>query len=593
MPAYGDQRAVRTVLPRRAVTKCLVPGATLLQESRLPALECALFLKRGRLAVGHASRRAFATTPVQSSNSRSAETDASAVSGLRQPEPQLGVGPGDEAPETELPVPEGELLAGRYVVERIFAEGGMGIVCHGRHMQLAQPVAIKFLRRALAGKPSVVERFLNEGRALAALRSEHVVRVMDVGQLDSGRPYLVMEHLEGIDLDALVDRDGPLSVESAVSYALQVCEPLAEAHALGIVHRDIKPENLFLWTGGPRGDIVKVLDFGLAKQFRSPRAMAVTGPQDSMGSPCYMSPEQITTPQNIDCRTDIWSLGVVLHRLLTDTLPFDGGSIVEVISHVLSAAPKSLAEARPELSFDPEVDAIVHRCLEKEPAARYQSMDDLSQALRAYLERRSAGALISKPAEASVPAAPAAPDVHPFAGDDEKIRTFAGDDEKIRIAGVHSRWPAVLLVGFALAAAAVYQADRSGKLRVRQLVESTLATARLAPDTSLWTVPEHVQPAVFVQRGVYAAEPTRDASGAWALRAEPERDSVVTAATAMPATVSAEASVPLSDTGAPTRDTGEPISDDERAAKDAAYRDYLKSEGLTPIGEALEKMDAN
>ncbi|MEI9936130.1 MAG: serine/threonine-protein kinase [Pseudomonadota bacterium] len=481
---------------------------------------------------------------------------------LRPVTPYVDSGQAEEAPESELPVPEGELLGGRYLVERIFAEGGMGIVCYGRHLQLEQPVAIKFLRRALAGKPSVVERFLNEGRALAALRSEHVVRVMDVGQLESGRPYLVMEHLDGIDLDTLVDRDGPLSVETAVSYALQICEPLAEAHALGIVHRDIKPENLFLWSGGPREDIVKVLDFGLAKQFGSPRAMAVTGPQDSMGSPCYMSPEQITTPQNIDSRTDIWSLGVVLHRLLTDSLPFDGGNVLEVLSHVLSAAPKSLHEARPELDFDPELDAIVHRCLEKLPAARYQTMAELSQALSAYLARRAAGVSVSQP----LPAVAPDPRVLPAGG------VFEGDDEKIRIAGVHPRWPAVLLLGVALAAAAAYQVDRIGKLRIRARVEGILVPARLAPD-AVWTVPDHFQPALIVSRGVYAAEPTRDASGALALRAEPERD------TEAEAPVAAQAMAPLSDA--------------ERAAKEAAYRDYLKSEGLTSIGEALHEMGTN
>jgi len=343
-------------------------------------------------------------------------------------------------------VPEGELLGGRYVVERIFAEGGMGIVCIGRHLQLEQPVAIKFLRRALSGKPSVVERFMNEGRALAALRSEHVVRVMDVGQLESGRPYLVMEHLEGTDLDVLVDRDGALSVETAISYVLQVCEPLAEAHALGIVHRDIKPENLFLWSGGPGKDIIKVLDFGLAKQFGSPRAMAVTGPQDSIGSPCYMSPEQIATPQSVDSRTDIWSLGVVLHRLLTDTLPFDGSNVLEVFSHVLNAQPKSLLEARPEL--DPALDAIVRHCLEKAPSARFATMTDLSDALTSYLANRRDAALPAAPKPVSEP---------------PKVRTFEADDEKIRIAGVHARWPRVLFVTVALAAAAVYQADRTGR----------------------------------------------------------------------------------------------------------------------------------
>jgi serine/threonine protein kinase len=489
------------------------------------------------------------------------------VRGVRPPQQSSGADDYAEGgPETDLPVPEGELLGGRYLVERIFAEGGMGVVCLGRHAQLEQPVAIKFLRRALAGKPAVVERFLNEGRALAALRSEHVVRVMDVGQLESGRPYLVMEHLDGIDLDALVDRDGPLHIETAVNYVLQICEPLAEAHALGIVHRDIKPENLFLWSGGPGKDIVKVLDFGLAKQFGSTRAMAVTGPQESMGSPCYMSPEQVTTPQSIDARTDIWSVGVVLHRLLTDTLPFDGSSILEVLSHVLSAAPLSLRDARPELHFDAELDAIVARCLEKLPTARYSSMNELAQALTTYLEhRRSAGVRSLPPPDETVEFEPDAPVNAPVLDD---------DNEKIRIPGVHARWPGVVVFLVLAAGAAIIQADRTGRIHVRALADSWLTPAHLGADVALATRPRAAVNFGLTARGVFTAVPTRDASGNLALRAEPERD--------------ADARVLGSDASASA-----PLSDEERVRKEAAYREYLRSEGLTPLNEVLPTLDLN
>jgi hypothetical protein len=512
---------------------------------------------------------------VEPLTSLSPETDALAVTGLHEVLPPRSAAPPsepailspgawqtDEGSESDLPVPEGELLGGRYLVERIFAEGGMGIVCIGRHIQLEQPVAIKFLRRALSGKPSVVERFMNEGRALAALRSEHVVRVMDVGQLESGRPYLVMEHLQGIDLDTLVDRDGALSVETAISYVLQVCEPLAEAHALGIVHRDIKPENLFLWSGGPGKDIVKVLDFGLAKQFGSPRALAVTGPQDSMGSPCYMSPEQIVTPQSIDLRTDIWSLGVVLHRLLTDTLPFDGGNVLEVLSHVLNAQPKSLLEARPEL--DPELDAIVRRCLEKAPDARYATMTDLSEALTAYLADRRDVAL---PASLPPPAKTARSERAP--------RGFETEQERIRIPGVHARWPGVLFVMLALAAAAVCQADRTGRIRIRDLTDGKLTPALLSPDAPRAPSADARVPAVLVARGVFAHEPTREADGTLALRAEPEVDSD-----------------PASDADAGTESAAAtPISETERIRRIVAYREYLRSQGLTPLREVLPTLN--
>ncbi len=466
-----------------------------------------------------------------------------------------------EAPETDLPVPEGELLGGRYQVERIFAEGGMGVMCFGRHVQLDQPVAIKFLRRAMVGKPDVVERFLNEGRALAALRSEHVVRVMDVGQLESGRPYLVMEHLEGIDLDALVDRDGPLDVETAVDYALQVCEPLAEAHALGIVHRDIKPENLFLWSGGPGRNIVKVLDFGLAKQFSSPRAMAVTGPQDNMGSPCYMSPEQITTPQSIDARTDIWSLGVVLHRLLTDALPFDGKSILEVLSHVLSAPPLSLREARPDLEFDPELAAIIARCLEKQPEARYSSMNELRDALSTYREQRRSGESRSQPPSED------------FAVFESRAPMF-DDDAKLRIAGVRRRWPGVLVFMALVAGAVIYRADSTGRIRIRDLGNGWLPPVHLGGDVPLSGRPRAAHLGITT-RGVFASDPTRDPSGALSLRAEAERD------------VDVEGELRTLSDRWPTT----PLSDEQRVRKEAAYREYLRSQGLTPLNEVLPTLD--
>ena len=370
-----------------------------------------------------------------------------------------------------------------------------------------------------------------------------------------------MAHLEGIDLDALVDRDGPLDVETAVGYALQVCEPLAEAHALGIVHRDIKPENLFLWSGGPGKDIVKVLDFGLAKQFGSPRAMAVTGPQDSMGSPCYMSPEQVTTPQSIDERTDIWSVGVVLHRLLTDTLPFDGNSILEVLSHVLSAAPLSLRDARPDLHIDPELDAIVARCLEKLPTLRYSSMNELAAALTAYLEhRRTARAL--PPPDETVEFEPDLPVLQPV---------FEDDNEKIRIPGVHARWPFVVVFAVLAAGAAIFQADRTGRIHVRALVDGVLSPVRLGADVPLTTRAPSVANLGLTTRGIFAAIATRDASGNSALRAEPERDTGL---------------------GVLESDPSAPLTDEERTKKDATYREYLRSEGLTPLNEVLPTLDA-
>jgi len=301
----------------------------------------------------------------------------------------------DAPPDSELPVKPGDVLAGRYSVDRVLASGGMGVVCLGRHVELEQPVAIKFLRRELSQNQGVVQRFLNEALAAASLRSENVVRVMDVAEHESGRPYLVMEHLDGVDLGALVERDGAIEPARATRYVLDVCVALAEAHAAGIVHRDIKPENLFLCTVSGR-DFVKVVDFGLAKRIDAAKAKVVTDPNEGMGSPCYMSPEQIATPHAVDARTDVWSLGVVLYRLVSGTLPFDGDSLSEVCARVLNASPRPLSELVP--GSDPALDAIVKRCLAKNRDDRFASIDELAEEIRKY---RAAALTDTQPA--SVP----------------------------------------------------------------------------------------------------------------------------------------------------------------------------------------------
>ncbi len=281
-----------------------------------------------------------------------------------------------------LPVPIGEKIADRYVVDGVLATGGMGVVCLAHHIELEHSVAIKFLRHRFAKNEAVVERFLGEARSLASLRSRHVVRIIDVGQLATGTPYLVMEYLEGTDLETLLMKEGPLSVERAVDYVLQACEALAEAHAAGIVHRDVKPENLFLAGGGDAAPIVKVVDFGIAKRLDATRTKVVTGPTDSMGSPCYMSPEQMASPRAVDARTDVWSIGVVLYRLLSGELPFDGDSLVEIFARVVHAPVPRLAELRPEV--DRHLERIVERCLEKKPEARHPSIAALAEELSSY-----------------------------------------------------------------------------------------------------------------------------------------------------------------------------------------------------------------
>ncbi len=279
------------------------------------------------------------------------------------------------------PVREGDLLVGKYRVERVIGSGGMGVVVAARHEQLGQLVAIKFMREEALQQGDAVERFLREARAAVKLKSEHVAKVLDVGKLDSGAPYMVMEMLEGSDLGRVLMDDGPMAVDAAVLMILQACEAIAEAHSLGIVHRDLKPQNLFLtqtMSGLPR---LKVLDFGVSKAIgmASGERGALTQTRAMLGSPLYMPPEQMRSSRDIDPRVDIWALGVVLFELLTRRWPFEAESMPELCLKVVTEPPQSLAALRPDV---PEaLVAIVERCLAKEPDGRFATALDLAAAL--------------------------------------------------------------------------------------------------------------------------------------------------------------------------------------------------------------------
>src|SRR5262245_30625239 len=220
------------------------------------------------------------------------------------------------------PVQAGEIIARKYRIERVLGAGGMGVVVVARHIHLDGLVAIKLLRAEVGKDEKVVERFMREARMAAKIKSEHVARVSDVDILDSGEPYIVMEYLRGRDLASFAAASGPLDVEEAVDYVLQACDAIAEAHARGIVHRDLKPANLFL-SQRPNGSLcVKVLDFGISKLSEQARVQQdVTSTSTVLGSPMYMSPEQMRSSREVDGRTDIWSLGVTLYQLVTGELP--------------------------------------------------------------------------------------------------------------------------------------------------------------------------------------------------------------------------------------------------------------------------------
>jgi eukaryotic-like serine/threonine-protein kinase len=283
---------------------------------------------------------------------------------------------------SQPPIAEGRIVGERYLIGPVIGEGGMGVVYAATHIALDAPVAVKVIRSELRDDPEFVQRFLNEARAAASLNDEHIARVHDVGQLDSGEPYLVMERLDGIELEAFMRQSGPLDESEAVDLVLQVCQGLAEAHAAALVHRDIKPANLFLSRRADGRHSLKILDFGISKHLLQRSSKRLTDPAKSLGSPWYMSPEQMTDPSRVDQRSDIWSLGVLLFELMTKRHPFDGTLLPEVCAKVLTQAPPALSALQPKVH--PQLELVVLRCLEKNAEQRYPSVTALSEALRPF-----------------------------------------------------------------------------------------------------------------------------------------------------------------------------------------------------------------
>ncbi|HEY4158027.1 MAG TPA: serine/threonine-protein kinase [Polyangiaceae bacterium] len=286
----------------------------------------------------------------------------------------------------DAPISIGDVLAGKYRVERVLGVGGMGVVVAAEDLLLERRVAIKFLLDDGLQNPEVLARFGREARSAVRIESEHVARVIDVGSLPNGSPYIVMEYLEGKDLAQHVAAQGALPVEESVDYLLQACEAIAEAHALGIVHRDLKPANLFLTRRTDGTVFVKVLDFGISKAVSGARGsqpdVSLTKTSAVMGSPLYMAPEQMRSTRTVDARADIWALGVILYELVSGKVPFEATAMPELCALVLTEAPMPLDKRCP--SVPTALAGVVARCLEKEPAQRFANISELANALAGF-----------------------------------------------------------------------------------------------------------------------------------------------------------------------------------------------------------------
>jgi serine/threonine-protein kinase len=282
----------------------------------------------------------------------------------------------------------------------------MGIVFEARHIRLGQQFAIKMLQPAVVSNPEFIGRFEREARAAAHLRGRHVARVVDVAETETGLPFMVMELLRGHDLSNELESRGPLQISEAADHVIAACKAMVEAHGAGIVHRDLKPSNLFLAIE-PEGRVLKVLDFGISK-VRTEGQLTVTSTGAAMGTPLYMSPEQIRSTKDVDERTDIWSLGVILFELLTGTPPFEGTTEAQVGASIVADPTPSLRERRAEITV--ELEQIVNRALAKDPAKRYASAGELASALAPFGTLSSDERIVISLAQRAVEEGPASPD---------------------------------------------------------------------------------------------------------------------------------------------------------------------------------------
>jgi len=285
-----------------------------------------------------------------------------------------------EAPHQSLltQLTPGTVISGKYRIDSILGRGAMGVVVAATHLELREAIALKFLYAKTDGSEDFKSRFRREAQVSAKLRNEHITRVLDVGTWREGAMYMVMEYLAGNDLRKMIRTQGPFPIGAAVEYIVQVCEGVAETHAHGIIHRDLKPSNLLVTKRADGSDLVKILDFGISKwTAMGEEEGELTQTGVVLGSPKYMSPEQLFGAGSVDSRTDIWSIGAILYELIGGRPPYDQPSLARICADLAgNKPPPRLRDQRTEVT--PELEAVVLHCLERSVDLRIQSVADLA-----------------------------------------------------------------------------------------------------------------------------------------------------------------------------------------------------------------------
>jgi eukaryotic-like serine/threonine-protein kinase len=382
----------------------------------------------------------------------------------------------------------GELISGKWRLVRRIGAGGMGEVYEAQHTVIGRRFAIKFLHSFLTQNPETMTRFRHEAQAAGGIEHENIAAALDFGTTDDGAPYMVMEYLDGEDLGRLLARSGPLPVPRATYMIIQACRGLAAAHRRGIVHRDLKPENLFICKRVDGSDLVKVVDFGIAKLRTQ---VTVTQSGMTMGTPCYMSLEQARGAKEVDQRTDIYALGVILYEAISGTRPYPGETYNEVLYNLFTTEPASLDSLRPGL--DPRLATAVHRAMAREANARFDSVDDLTDVLiphagrpvtpvnsRIGLAGAEQGAGFERPtisSPVSLPSLDASPPPMPVTVTPQKKET-PHTDAAIRSVtpGRTRRWTIAVVVAAVLAGSLIY-----GTWRLFRRSERTAESASTLP----------------------------------------------------------------------------------------------------------------